>query len=453
MRRWLLGLALALAAAGAMAQTIVELDYVRQAVARGALLWDARDEGAFAEGHIPGAVNIGDPTLTLRDTLTEDYLPTADIEKALGAAGIDPAREIIVYGDRGLPSVYFAHLTLRYFGASNARIFHDGIDGWRAAGLAVSTKPVKPKPATVKLAPQPGVIVTTREVVAALKRPDAQLLDVRTVKEFKAEDIRAIRGGHIPGATNIPFEQNWIDPDARTKLRRGLVKDSSGMSLKPRGELARLYEKLDPAREVIVYCQSGNRAAQTRRRARRARLQERPRVRLVLAGLRELAVGAGGGRGLDQFRRAADGGQGPGEPLRRTRAADRRQTAAVAAAGCRCRPGRQRRLDELLLRRRGLRRRSRLHRKRHGFGECRLDLVADLDQFELVGVAHLQVDGALDTAQADGLLGLVDPDDVGDDRHLPAHRRPRLLTGFGDDRAFALDPFADAAACPSSVRG
>ena len=90
MNRWLLGLALAVAAAGAMAQTIVDLDYVRQAIARGALLWDARDEGAFAKGHIPGAVNVGDPTLTLRDPLTEDYLPTAEIARTLGAAGIDP---------------------------------------------------------------------------------------------------------------------------------------------------------------------------------------------------------------------------------------------------------------------------------------------------------------------------------------------------------------------------
>jgi len=263
MRRWLLGFALLLAAAGATAQTIVSLDEVRQAIARGALLWDARDEDAFAKGHIPGAVNIGDPTLTLRDTLTEDYLPLPDIEKALGAAGLDPAREIIVYGDRGLPSVYFAQLTLRYFGATQARIFHDGIDAWRAAGLAVSTSAVKPRPVTVKLTPQPGVIVTTREVVAAMKRPDVQLLDVRTVREFKGDDIRAIRGGHIPGAINIPFEQNWVDPDARNKLRRGLVKDSAGMALKPRDQLVKLYERLDPAKEIVVYCQSGNRAAQT----------------------------------------------------------------------------------------------------------------------------------------------------------------------------------------------
>ena len=263
MKRWLLGVALSLAAAGVMAQTIVDLDYVKQAAARGALFWDVRDEDVFAKGHIPGAVNVGDPTLTLRTTYTEDYLPTADIEKTLGAAGIDPAREIIVYGDRGLPSAYFAQLTLRYFGAANARVFHDGIDAWRAAGLAVSTKAVKPKPVTLKLSPQPGVLIESKDVVAALKRSDVQILDVRTIKEFRAEDIRAIRGGHVPAAINVPFEQNWVDPDTRNKLRSGKVKDSAGMALKPREQLLKMYEKLDPAKETIVYCQSGNRAAQS----------------------------------------------------------------------------------------------------------------------------------------------------------------------------------------------
>jgi thiosulfate/3-mercaptopyruvate sulfurtransferase len=263
MKRWILGIAMALAATGAMAQSIVNLDYVRQAVTRGALLWDVRDEEAFAKGHIPGAVNLGDPTLTLRNTYTEDYLPVADIEKALGAAGIDPAREIIVYGDRGLPSAYFAQVTLRYFGAAKVRVFHDGIEGWRAAGHNLDTKAVKAKPVTLKLEPQPGVIVDSKAVVAALKRSDAQILDVRTTKEFKGEDVRAIRGGHIPGSINVPFEQNWVDPDTRGKLRSGKVKDSSGMALKPRAELMKLYEKLDPAKETFVLCQSGNRASQS----------------------------------------------------------------------------------------------------------------------------------------------------------------------------------------------
>jgi thiosulfate/3-mercaptopyruvate sulfurtransferase len=265
MKRWLSAAVLLMGfASSAWAQTsIVDVDYVKAAVARGVLLWDARDADDHAAGHIPGAVNIGDPTITLRDKNTEDYLPIGQIEKAFGAAGIDPAREIIVYGDRGLPSAYFAQVTLRFFGATNAKVFHDGIEGWRAAGQPVTTAPTKARPITVKLVPRPGVLSESKEVVAALKRPDVQFLDVRTAREYRGEDIRAIRGGHIPGAINIPFEQNWVDPETRNKLRSGAVKDSSGMSLKPREQLLKLYEKLDPNKEIHVYCQSSNRASQT----------------------------------------------------------------------------------------------------------------------------------------------------------------------------------------------
>jgi len=265
MKRWISAVVLLLGvASSAWAQnSIVDVEYVKAAVARGVLLWDARDKDDYAAGHIPGAVNIGDPTLTLRDKNTEDYLPIGQIEKAFGAVGIDPAREIIVYGDRGLPSTYFAQVTLRYFGATNAKVFHDGIEGWRTAGQPVTTAPPNARPITVKLTPVPGVISESREVVAALKRPDVQFLDVRTVREHRGEDVRAIRGGHIPGAINIPFEQNWVDPDTRSKLRSGAVKDTSGMSLKPREQLLKLYEKLDPNKEIHVYCQSGNRASQT----------------------------------------------------------------------------------------------------------------------------------------------------------------------------------------------
>ena len=263
MQRLLVGIVFALVAASTMAHHAVDAEYVKQAVTRGALLWDARDADAFAKGHLPGAVNVGDPTLTLRDGVTEDYLPTAQIEKLLGDAGFDPSREIIVYGDRGLPSVYFGALTLKYFGFGQAHTFHDGIDGWRAAGQPVTTTPSRAQAVKLKLVPQPGVIVSSKEVVAALKRSDVQFLDVRTVKEFKGEDVRAIRGGHIPAAINVPFEQNWVDPETRAKLRAGTVKDSAGMALKSRGELIKVYERLDPAKEIIVYCQSGNRAAET----------------------------------------------------------------------------------------------------------------------------------------------------------------------------------------------
>jgi thiosulfate/3-mercaptopyruvate sulfurtransferase len=101
------------------------------------------------------------------------------------------------------------------------------------------------------------------EVLAKLKSSDVQFVDARTLKEFSGDDIHALRGGHIPGARNIPFEQNWVDPDTGVKLAKGEVKNRDGMALKSAPQLTALYTDLDPAKETIAYCQSGGRAAVT----------------------------------------------------------------------------------------------------------------------------------------------------------------------------------------------
>jgi thiosulfate/3-mercaptopyruvate sulfurtransferase len=90
-----------------------------------------------------------------------------------------------------------------------------------------------------------------------------QVVDARTFNEFKGNDVRAIRGGHIPGAVSIPYEQNWKDPATGSKLAKKEVKTNLGMSLKSKDELNALYSKLDPNKETVVYCQSGVRAAET----------------------------------------------------------------------------------------------------------------------------------------------------------------------------------------------
>jgi thiosulfate/3-mercaptopyruvate sulfurtransferase len=264
MKRWFTVILLVTFFTGAWAQpSIVDIDFVRKAIDRGALVWDTRDEATFLKGHIPGAVNVGDVNAELRDPNKEDYLPLPQLEKILGAAGIDPQREIVVYGVRGATASYFAHLTLRYFGAKSAYVYHDGIDGWRATGLPIATQAAARKPVTLSLKPQPGVTVSTEEVAAAVRQRSAQIVDARTVREFKGEDIRSLRGGHIPGAVNLPYEQNWQDPQALAKLQRGQTRDSAGMSLKPVEDLRKLYTGLDPNKETIVYCQSGVRAAET----------------------------------------------------------------------------------------------------------------------------------------------------------------------------------------------
>lgn len=261
----------ALCVQGAVAQgvaaqpVIVDAAGLADAIGRKVLVWDVRPTEAFLKGHIPGAINIGDAPSVLRDPNSEDFIATSQIEKVLGAGGLDPAREVIIYGSRGGWQPYFGAYTMRYFGGKEARVFHEGIEGWVGAGRALAQGPASTVPVALKLTSESSsrVSVNTREMIASLNKPDVQILDVRTAKEFSGQDIRAIRGGHIPGALNIPYEANWIDPETAGKLARKQVTTSAGMSLKPLDALKTLYAKLDPEKETIVYCQSGARASET----------------------------------------------------------------------------------------------------------------------------------------------------------------------------------------------
>jgi thiosulfate/3-mercaptopyruvate sulfurtransferase len=264
--RLLMGIALVTASLGAIAAdkpVIVDTGFVEQAAARGALIWDVRSQEDYRRGHIPGAVNIDEIALVLREPSTEDYIPVARIEQILGEAGIDPAREIVLYGAKAHTSPYLGYVTVRYLGGGAARVYHGGFDDWKAAGKPIATEPVKLPPVTFRAKVNPDVILSTREVVAKLGNSDVQIVDARTEKEFSGEDIRALRGGRIPGAVNIPHESNWVDPDTPRKLQRRQVTGKDGMSLKPEADLRALYARLDPQKETIVYCQSGVRAAET----------------------------------------------------------------------------------------------------------------------------------------------------------------------------------------------
>jgi thiosulfate/3-mercaptopyruvate sulfurtransferase len=244
---------------------VVDASYLKKALDRGALIWDIRSSEAFQKGHIPGAVNIGDAPSALREPNSEDFIATVQIEKILAAAGVDPAREIVVYGSRGGWQAYFGLYTMQYFGGQRTSVYHDGIEDWVSQGLAVAQGAKTFSPIALKLDKDATnkYTIGTRDVIAKLNKLEVQILDVRTVKEFSGEDIRAIRGGHIPGAINIPYENNWVDPDTPNKLARRQVTSNIGMSLKPQEGLKALYAKLDPTKETIVYCQSGARASET----------------------------------------------------------------------------------------------------------------------------------------------------------------------------------------------
>ena len=250
-------------AAWAQSGTIVDLQYIKAAQQRGAIIWDVRASNQYLEGHIPGAVNFGDIGTVLRDPNREDFIDLAEINAIFNKAGLDIYKEIVVYGSRGNPYSYFGLFTIHYFGGKQAKVFHDGIDGWADAGLPIEKTSSTLASINIKLAPQENLVVSNEQMRKLYNNQSVQVVDARTFNEFKGNDVRAIRGGHIPGAISIPYEQNWKDPATGSKLAKKEVKTNAGMSLKTKDELNALYAKLDPNKETVVYCQSGVRAAET----------------------------------------------------------------------------------------------------------------------------------------------------------------------------------------------
>jgi thiosulfate/3-mercaptopyruvate sulfurtransferase len=248
----------------AHAARIVDTDTVTQAMSRGAILWDIREADAYNKAHIPGAVNLGTRVCSqLRTPVSWDYIPVERITSRLGAWGIDPAKEIIAYADKGSACPYFILVSLEQVGAKNVHVYHGGIDDWKAAGRPIATAATTLPPVTLDLHVQPGIIVSTDQVRDSLTRRDVQILDVRTPNEFVGLDVRALRGGHVPHAVNIPYEQNWVDPESLIKVAKKQVTDNDGFALLTPEQLKQVYAKLDPNLETIVYCQSSPRASVT----------------------------------------------------------------------------------------------------------------------------------------------------------------------------------------------
>ena len=262
----LLGIIFASIVSVAVAQPkteIIQTDQVQQAIARGAVIWDVRDEKSYLEGHIPGAINIGEVGSVLRDPNKEDYIATEKIQQLFNSAGLDVNKDIVVYGARGNPYAYFGLYTINYFGGKKAQIYHDGIDGWKQAGMPVQKERQSLAPVSVTLIAQPQLVVSNEEMLKLAQSKSVQIIDTRTPDEYSGKDVRAIRGGHIPNSINIPYEDNWQDPATAIKLSKKQVSDNSGMALKNQQDLKKLYSNLDPDKETVVYCQSGVRAAET----------------------------------------------------------------------------------------------------------------------------------------------------------------------------------------------
>jgi thiosulfate/3-mercaptopyruvate sulfurtransferase len=211
-------------------------------------LIDVRPAEDFAQGHIPGAVHFDLFGLSLIDTAEAPLKAFMHmIHHVLELRGVSEYKEVVVYennsGMRAARALWF----LDYFGHPNARLLDGGMQAWKAAGFATTTEVNSPKGAGFKISEHREVLATAEDVLQSLNKKDVSILDTRSRAEYVGTQIRAARGGAIPGAVHIEWTDNL---------------DASG-KFKPDAELKAMYSRagITADKEVISYCQGGYRAA------------------------------------------------------------------------------------------------------------------------------------------------------------------------------------------------
>jgi thiosulfate/3-mercaptopyruvate sulfurtransferase len=156
---------------------------------------------------------------------------------------------VVIYDDVGGLHASRLFFTLDVFGHERVALLNGGIQAWKKAGLPLSYQApsIAPRRYTAKV--DINKVATAEWIVHNLKNPYIALVDARSAKEFSGEDLRAKRGGHIPGAKNIEWAQN---------LR-------ADNSFKSAEKLRALYEGqgITADKTVVPYCQTHHRGAHT----------------------------------------------------------------------------------------------------------------------------------------------------------------------------------------------
>jgi thiosulfate/3-mercaptopyruvate sulfurtransferase len=210
-------------------------------------------------GHVPGSV-LFDWKQDINDPISRNVLSKQACEELLQKNGISNDTTLVLYGDFNNWFAAFAFWVFKYYGFKDVRIMNGGRKKWLEEDRAVSKDIPNYSRGSFKASdPDKNIRVFLDEVRQALDTRDRiKMVDVRSPKEFTGEILappeypteHAQRGGHIPGAENIPWAQAVNDKDG---------------TFKSADELKKLYESkgITQDKEIIAYCRIGERSSHT----------------------------------------------------------------------------------------------------------------------------------------------------------------------------------------------
>ncbi|HJU85516.1 MAG TPA: sulfurtransferase [Nitrososphaeraceae archaeon] len=208
-------------------------------------------------GHVPGAV-LFDWKKDINDPVTRNIFSKQTCEDLMQKAGINNNTILVLYGDFNNWFAAFAFWAVKYYGFKDLRLMNGGRKKWLEEDRPISKDIPQYQRGSFKATePDKSIRAYLNEVKEALDKENIAMVDVRSPKEFTGEILappeypteHAQRGGHIPGASNIPWSQ--------------AVKDDG--TFKSIEELKQMYQSkgIIPDKEIIAYCRIGERSSHT----------------------------------------------------------------------------------------------------------------------------------------------------------------------------------------------
>jgi thiosulfate/3-mercaptopyruvate sulfurtransferase len=201
----------------------------------------------FAQAHIPGAVFFDIDAIADHGTTLPHMLPTAaEFAAAVGALGIGSGDRVVVYDVRGVVSAARVWWTFRAFGHDAVAVLDGGLRKWQAESRPIESGQPKPAARAFIARLRPELVRDVEAMRANVASRAAQVLDARSRGRFagtEPEPRVGLRGGHIPGSLNLPYETLYR-PDGTLKSPeelRGAVTASG----------------IDLARPIVTTCGSG----------------------------------------------------------------------------------------------------------------------------------------------------------------------------------------------------
>ena len=216
------------------------------------------DTAAYDQGHIPGAVGLNWST-QLNDQLTRDILTREQMESLMSESGISNDTTVVLYGDNNNWFATYAFWQMRMYGHGDLKIMDGGRQKWIDEGREVTTDATSVEASSYSASNPDTSIRATRDYVLGVASTDNNtgLVDVRAPEEFDGTLLAPAhlpqegsqRGGHIPGAANVP----WAS---------AVAEDGTFKSVE---ELKEIYEGkgITGDGETIAYCRIGERSSHT----------------------------------------------------------------------------------------------------------------------------------------------------------------------------------------------